>query len=318
MQINNGFLRAVVFILICILWGLSSLAGCGPSDRMAAQKSSPEKQAPENITTAASPNSTKTEGSPQVPPKCDIKGKKDVAEKKFGDKKKSSDDKKSNGEEIIGREQNLALAAAAAENAQGWKILFDGKTLEGWKVTKFDNEGVVKIEDGAILMEQGDPMTGITWTGELPRENYELELDGMRVRENDFFCTTTFPVGEAPCSLVVGGWGGSVVGLSSVDGYDASENPTTKILNFTEKQWYHMRIRVTEKTVQAWIDDREVVHQGRDGHHFSIRFEVNLSKPLGIAAWNTVGAVRNIRLRQLTPEEIAAGKKEIKDDKDNS
>ncbi len=157
-------------------------------------------------------------------------------------------------------------------------------------------------------------MTGITWTGEPPRENYELALEGMRVRESDFFCTTTFPVGKAPCSLVVGGWGGSVVGLSSIDGYDASENPTTKTMKFEQKKWYRVRIRVTEKAVQAWIDDREVVHQARSGHRFGIRFEVERSKPLGIAAWNTVGAVRNIRLRRLTQDEIAAGKNDAKND----
>jgi hypothetical protein len=165
-------------------------------------------------------------------------------------------------------------------------------------------------------MDMGNPMSGITWTGEPPRENYELSLEGMRVRESDFFCTTTFPVGKSPCSLVVGGWGGSVVGLSSVDGYDASENPTTKTIKFEEKKWYRVRIRVTEKAVQAWIDDREVVHQSRPGHRFSIRIEVSRSKPLGIATWNTVGAVRNIRVRDLTPDEIADGKADAKDEED--
>jgi hypothetical protein len=202
----------------------------------------------------------------------------------------------------------------AAKDAENWKELFDGKILEGWKITKFGEEGAVKVEGGAILMELGNPMTGITWTGAPPRENYELSLEGMRVRESDFFCTTTFPVGKEPCSLVVGGWGGSVVGLSSVDGYDASENTTTRTIQFKQKQWYRVRIRVTEKAVLAWIDDREVVRQARKGHEFSIRFEVELSQPLGIAAWNTVGAVRNIRLRHLNAEEIDAGQKDLKDD----
>jgi hypothetical protein len=204
--------------------------------------------------------------------------------------------------------------AAAVKDASGRKSLFDGKTLEGWKVTDFSGRGEVTVEDGAIRMDMGNPMSGITWTGEPPRENYELSLEGMRVRESDFFCTTTFPVGKSPCSLVVGGWGGSVVGLSSVDGYDASENPTTKTIKFEEKKWYRVRIRVTEKAVQAWIDDREVVHQSRAGHRFGIRIEVSRSKPLGIATWNTVGAVRNIRLRDLTPDEIAEGKADAKDD----
>ena len=30
-----------------------------------------------------------------------------------------------------------------------------------------------------------------------------------------------------PVHLIVGGWGGTVVGLSSIDGMDASENETT-------------------------------------------------------------------------------------------
>jgi len=208
-------------------------------------------------------------------------------------------------------------SAVKTDAAPAWKELFDGKTLTGWKITKFGNEGAVKIEDGAIRMEKGNDMSGVTWAGKPPQEDFELELEGMRVSGTDFFCTTTFAVGEKFCSLVVGGWGGRVVGLSSVDGYDASENPTTKTMTFKEKQWYRVRIRVTEKAIQAWIDDREVVRQTREGHRFSTRYEVNLSKPLGIATWNTVGAVRNIRLRQLSAEEIATVKNEMKDEEEN-
>ena len=135
-----------------------------------------------------------------------------------------------------------STSPGSAKDARGWKSLFDGKTLEGWKVTDFSGKGEVTVEDGAIRMDMGNPMSGITWTGEPPQENYELAFEGMRVRESDFFCTTTFPVGKSPCSLVVGGWGGSVVGLSSIDGYDASENPTTKTINFEQNKWYRVRI----------------------------------------------------------------------------
>ena len=34
-----------------------------------------------------------------------------------------------------------------------------------------------------------------------------------------------------------------------------------------------------------------------------VRIEVEESKPLGIATWNTAGAVRNIQLKKL-PEEV--------------
>ena len=58
-------------------------------------------------------------------------------------------------------------------------------------------------------------MTGITWTNEVPTNNYEISLEAMRVEGSDFFCALTFPVGNDPCSFIVGGWGGGVVGLSS-------------------------------------------------------------------------------------------------------
>jgi hypothetical protein len=192
-------------------------------------------------------------------------------------------------------------AAAPPSDPYAWKDLFDGKTLAGWKSVQFGGEGEVQVQDGKIVMELGSDMTGITYTGPLPRDNYELTLEGQRLQGTDFFCTTTFPVGKDPCSLVVGGWGGTVVGLSNVDYFDASENPTTTFQAFKDKQWYQVRIRVTQPKIEAWIDDDQVVDQERNGHKFGIRFEVDLCQPLGIATWCTEGAVRNIRIRQLPP-----------------
>lgn len=191
-----------------------------------------------------------------------------------------------------------------------WKSLFDGKTLQGWKVPVFGGDGEVHIKDGAIVMEMGNPMTGVTWTGEVPKTNYELQLDGQRVQGNDFFCTTTFPVGDKPCSFVVGGWAGTVVGLSCVDWYDASDNVTTRFMAFDDNKWYHVRIRVSDAKIECWIDDDKLVDLPRQGHKFSIRSEVDLCVPLGIATYQTTGSVRNIRIRRLKPEEIAAAAKE--------
>jgi hypothetical protein len=187
-----------------------------------------------------------------------------------------------------------------------WKDLFDGKTLTGWKTPEFGGEGKVSVKDGAIVMEMGAAMTGVTYTGEVIRNNYELTLEGMRLDGSDFFCTTTFPVGDDPCTLVVGGWGGMVVGLSNVDFYDASENPTTKTVTFKEKQWYRVRIRVSDAAIEAWIDDQQLVNQARKDHKFSIRIECELCQPLGVSTWCTAGKVRNIRLRKLKPEEVRA------------
>ena len=141
-----------------------------------------------------------------------------------------------------------------------WESLFDGKTLKGWKAPEFGGQGKVEVKDGAIVMERGESMTGVAYTGKVPTVDYELTLEGMRVDGVDFFCTTTFPVGKSHCSFVVGGWGGPVVGLSSVDYYDAADNETTKIRDFKLKQWYRIRIRVTPEKIQCWIGDDKMVN----------------------------------------------------------
>ncbi len=199
-------------------------------------------------------------------------------------------------------------APVRAEQAQAdpWRPLFDGETLKNWKATRFGGEGEVDVRDGMIVMDIGHDMTGITFNGKLPKTNYELQLQGKRLGGHDFFCTTTFPVGEEHCSLVIGGWGGTVVGLSNVDFYDASDNFTTTFHDFKDETWYTVRVRVSDHKITAWIDDNQVVAQPREGHRFDVRFEVELSRPLGVSTWQTSGAVRDIRLRDLEQEEVAA------------
>jgi hypothetical protein len=185
------------------------------------------------------------------------------------------------------------------EKADGWTSLFDGKALGGWWVTDFAGHGEVSVEDGRILLGSGI-MTGVTWTNAavLPKLNYEIALDAMRVEGNDFFCGLTFPVGEDPCSFIVGGWGGGVVGLSSLDGEDAANNDTTKYMTFDNGKWYAVRVRVTGTNISCWIDKEKVVDADTRDRRISIRPEVEGSRPLGVAAWSTAAALRNIRLRK--------------------
>jgi hypothetical protein len=196
-------------------------------------------------------------------------------------------------------------ATAAPQTAKdrygAWQPLFDGKTLRNWQPTKFGGEGPVKVDGGRIILETGGgDLTGITWAGsELPTTNYELGLQAMRVEGNDFFAGITFPVDDSFCSLILGGWGGTVVGLSSIDDLDASENDTTQSIRFESGRWYSVRIRVTPDKIQAWLDDRQIVEQNIKGRKITTRVEVDLSQPLGIAAWRTTSALRDIRLRRL-------------------
>jgi hypothetical protein len=184
-----------------------------------------------------------------------------------------------------------------------WTSLFDGKTLGKWKVTDFGTQGKVEVKDGDLLLGFGDGCTGVTWKGDFPKLNYEIKLQAKRVDGSDFFCGLTFPVGESPCSFIVGGWGGGVVGLSSIDGEDASENDTTKYMAFTKDKWYTITVRVTKDHIRCWIDKEPTVDQPLMGRKLSIRSEVELSKPLGIASWKTTAAIRNIQWRNLADNE---------------
>lgn len=198
---------------------------------------------------------------------------------------------------------NAAPAVAVKTNTLGEIALFDGKTLKGWAVSDFASKGPVSVTNGQIHLGSGY-MTGVNWTGDIPRMNYEISLDAKRVEGSDFFCGLTFPVETNYCSFVVGGWGGGVVGLSSLDGDDASQNETTKYLTFTNGQWYHIRLRVIPGKIQAWIDNEQMVDVETEDRRLSVRLEMESSAPLGVATWNTGSALRNIKLKHLNPDDF--------------
>ena len=184
----------------------------------------------------------------------------------------------------------------------GDKSLFDGQTLSGWKITDYGGRGEVEVRDGQILVGMGAELTGIHWTNAaaLPRQNYEIELEAMKLQGTDFFCGLTFPVGDAHATLVCGGWGGGVLGISSIDFMDASENDTSRTMYFEPNKWHRIRLRVLPKALAVWIDDKQVVDVAIEGRRISMRpGDIEMSTPLGITTWQTASTFRNITLRSV-------------------
>ena len=140
-----------------------------------------------------------------------------------------------------------------------WINLFNGKDLTGWKETDYAGRGNVKVKNGELHIENGLVITGVTFTNKtiLPKTNYELEYEAKKVNGTDFFGLLTFPVGDSHASLVTGGWGGAVTGISSINSMDASENDTTVYLKFNKNQWYKFRLRVTPDNLSVWMTPKE-------------------------------------------------------------
>lgn len=188
-------------------------------------------------------------------------------------------------------------------DTEGWKPLLPKKGLKGWEVTDFGSEGKVSRDGELLVLEMGDPLNGINYTKkDFPTDNFEISVEAKRIEGSDFLCGLTFPVKDEFCSLIAGGWGGGLVGLSSVDGFDASENATTTYHEFDNGKWYHFKLRVDQEFIRVWIDDKEFFRQEREDHEFSTRIEVYASQPLGFCAFQSKVAIKNFRWRKITPE----------------
>jgi hypothetical protein len=148
---------------------------------------------------------------------------------------------------------------ASFVNRGGWTNLFNGKDLTGWKETDYAGRGKVVVKNGELHIENGLVITGVTFTNKtiLPKTNYEIIYQAKKVNGADFFALLTFPVGEKHASLVTGGWGGAVTGISSINSMDASENDTTLYLKYNQDQWYTFRVRVTLENLSVWMTPKE-------------------------------------------------------------
>lgn len=219
------------------------------------------------------------------------------------------------GERLTGAVTAISLPGRRAGNAlshwvdltridpdPGVLSLFNGHDLEGWRIADqidFERHGKVLVKDGELVLGQGQPATGLTYAGAPPRMNYEISLEAKRIEGSDFFCGLTFPIAQNYLSLIVGGWGGGVTGLSNLDGASAVENETTGYHEFQQNRWYAIRLRVTPGKVQAWLDGESFIDVDIQDRKLSIWWEQEPMRPLGIATWNTKSAIRNVRIKRL-------------------
>lgn len=195
-----------------------------------------------------------------------------------------------------------------------WITLFDGKSLEGWLPLELGGSGQVEFEKGFVPAEskadpvniirigQGDMLSGMAWTNGPIRMNYEIEFEAMRLEGYDFFSSVSFPVKDSYVTFVPGGWSGNVTGISSVNKLDASENETAKRYSYKDNTWYHFKIKVSEKKIEAWVNDEKVVNLLTMDKELSLRSgspaEIN-KYGLVFTTFRSTGAIKEIKMRKF-------------------
>jgi len=194
----------------------------------------------------------------------------------------------------------LSVSAALAEPL----ALFNGKDLTGWKIVPLEGGGKVNVlSNGLVECGIGDPMTGIAYTNAPLTMNYELSLEAQRAEGSDFFIALTIPVEKSFCTVIIGGWGGGLCGLSSFDHNDASENQWAEGLRLENNRWYTLRVRITPGVLQVFLN--KDLYTARieydNANRFSLRAgDIDKTKPLGLATYRTRALWRNFTLTPIT------------------
>lgn len=160
----------------------------------------------------------------------------------------------------------LALAAAltftslslhAEEKEEGYKVIFDGKSLDGWKIN--ESKDSWKFEDGMLIANGG--RSHIFYVGdEKPFKNFELKVD-VKTKKNSnggIFFHTKYQDDNWPAQ-----------GYESQVNNSYNSDPqktgglynTVKIAESSAKddQWWTQTIIVKDKHVVVKIDDKVVV-----------------------------------------------------------
>jgi hypothetical protein len=193
----------------------------------------------------------------------------------------------------------------ATPQPSAWRLL-EPPLAQGWKPAGIPDEGGMEIAEGVLTVRAGQPMTGAVFTvwekAGLPATGYAVTYEAMRVEGEDIFGMATFPVGshESHATFVLGGWGGTVTGISSIDFKDASENQTRGEQVFENGRWHQVRLEVRSEDLRAWVNGRPAVNASIKGRKVTLRPGfIDHCVPFGFATWGTTGKIRNVEVRRL-------------------
>lgn len=150
-----------------------------------------------------------------------------------------------------------AVFAADDESADGWVTIFDGKSLDGWRINESPESW--KLTDGMIVVN--GPRSHLFYVGqEKPFVNFEFEAQVMTKPNSNsgIFFHTTFQDE---------GWPKQGYEAQVNNTYDKDPQKTGGLYNTVkvleapakDNQWFRYYIKVDGKHVIVKIDDKKVV-----------------------------------------------------------
>jgi hypothetical protein len=152
----------------------------------------------------------------------------------------------------------LAGASVPAQQDAGWIPLFDGKTLDGWKVG--ENAATFKVEDGAIVVN--GPRAHLYYVGPVQNHdfrNFEFKADVMTTEGSNsgIYFHTAYQEGGWPSKGYEVQVNNShtdwrrTAGLYAIE--DVKEPPAK------DGEWFTMHIVVKGKTVTTAVNGKTLV-----------------------------------------------------------
>lgn len=148
------------------------------------------------------------------------------------------------------------VSATAAES--GYKQLFNGKNLDGWKITE-ENKDTFKVKDGEIVAN--GPRAHLFYAGKVNNanfKNFELKLDIMAEANSNggvYFHTEYQPTGWPSKGFEVQVNNTHKDTRKGAGLYAVKDNPVPPA---KDGEWYTMTIRVVGDKVTTLVNDKPV------------------------------------------------------------
>jgi hypothetical protein len=200
----------------------------------------------------------------------------------------------------------ILLLAACATAADGWRELFDGRTMEGWRPMEVHGGrgGVWTIENGLLVADQDADHTG-GLLGTVDRySDFEIELEFsadypvdsglfLRTREDGMGYQITIDYRD-------GGYVGSLYAPAAGDWLDQYEN--WRAIYRTD-DWNHLRARIEGQPprISAWLNGVQTLDFVDTQERYPREGYIGLQVHGGEGAWGeeSKARFRNIRIRPL-------------------